>query len=178
MLALHVCGGSHKGRCDGEKCDSQAFGIHHCKASGDRLVFPSTLMLAPILVSSSTYLKRFSKILSVLTMVDDIRYIQRGYEDFHLKLQGLGAQIELVETVNKCFSIFFSFLWLFLCDKKVRLLSGPQIFRYSILLLLEINSLRWAPSRTGVAVASSILCISTRSPQRQTLILPASSERR
>ncbi len=33
-----------------------------------------------------------------ITLVDDIRYIQRGYEDFHLKLQGLGAQIELVET--------------------------------------------------------------------------------
>lgn len=32
------------------------------------------------------------------TVVDDIRYIQRGYEDFHLKLQGLGAQIELVQT--------------------------------------------------------------------------------
>lgn len=30
--------------------------------------------------------------------VDDIRYIQRGYEDFHLKLQNLGAQIELVQT--------------------------------------------------------------------------------
>ncbi len=30
--------------------------------------------------------------------VDDIKYIQRGYEDFHLKLQGLGAQIELVQT--------------------------------------------------------------------------------
>lgn len=30
--------------------------------------------------------------------VDDVRYIQRGYEDFHLKLQALGAQIELVET--------------------------------------------------------------------------------
>ena len=30
--------------------------------------------------------------------VDDVNYIQRGYEDFHLKLQGLGAQIELVET--------------------------------------------------------------------------------
>lgn len=30
--------------------------------------------------------------------VDDIRYIQRGYEDFHLKLQSLGAQIELVQT--------------------------------------------------------------------------------
>ena len=30
--------------------------------------------------------------------VDDVQYIQRGYEDFHLKLQALGAQIELVET--------------------------------------------------------------------------------
>ena len=29
--------------------------------------------------------------------VDDIYYIERGYEDFHLKLQGLGAQIDLVE---------------------------------------------------------------------------------
>lgn len=33
-----------------------------------------------------------------ITLVDDIRYIQRGYEDFHLKLQSLGAQIELVQT--------------------------------------------------------------------------------
>lgn len=30
--------------------------------------------------------------------VDDIRYIERGYEDFHVKLQSLGAQIELIET--------------------------------------------------------------------------------
>ncbi len=30
--------------------------------------------------------------------VDDIRYIERGYEDFHLKLQSLGAQIELIKT--------------------------------------------------------------------------------
>ena len=30
------------------------------------------------------------------TIVDDIHYIQRGYEKFHLKLQGLGAQIDLV----------------------------------------------------------------------------------
>ena len=30
--------------------------------------------------------------------VDDIKYIARGYEDFHIKLQNLGAQIELVET--------------------------------------------------------------------------------
>lgn len=32
-------------------------------------VFPSTLMLAPILVSSSTYLKRFSNMLSVTMLV-------------------------------------------------------------------------------------------------------------
>lgn len=31
------------------------------------------------------------------TLVDDIRYIQRGYEDFHLKLQSLGAQIEVLD---------------------------------------------------------------------------------
>ena len=30
--------------------------------------------------------------------IDDIKYIQRGYEDFHVKLQRLGASIELVET--------------------------------------------------------------------------------
>ena len=30
--------------------------------------------------------------------VDDIRYIERGYEDFHLKLQALGAQIDIIET--------------------------------------------------------------------------------
>ena len=28
--------------------------------------------------------------------VDDIRYIERGYEDFHIKLQNLGALIERV----------------------------------------------------------------------------------
>lgn len=32
------------------------------------------------------------------TMIDDIQYIERGYEDFHLKLQSLGAQIDKVET--------------------------------------------------------------------------------
>ncbi len=30
--------------------------------------------------------------------LDNIQYIQRGYEDFHLKLQSLGAQIRLVDT--------------------------------------------------------------------------------
>ncbi len=30
--------------------------------------------------------------------VENIKYIERGYEDFHLKLRSLGAQIELVET--------------------------------------------------------------------------------
>ena len=33
-----------------------------------------------------------------ISVVDDIHYIERGYEDFHLKLQGLGAQIEVVST--------------------------------------------------------------------------------
>lgn len=32
------------------------------------------------------------------TLVDDIRYIERGYEDFHLKLHNLGAHIALVQT--------------------------------------------------------------------------------
>lgn len=32
------------------------------------------------------------------TTIDEIQYVERGYEDFHLKLQGLGAQIERVET--------------------------------------------------------------------------------
>lgn len=32
------------------------------------------------------------------TTIDDIQYIQRGYEDFELKLQMIGAQIEKVQT--------------------------------------------------------------------------------
>ena len=32
------------------------------------------------------------------TVIDDIRFIERGYEDFHIKLQTLGAQIEKVST--------------------------------------------------------------------------------
>ena len=32
------------------------------------------------------------------SVVDDIKYIERGYEDFPSKLQGLGAQIEVAET--------------------------------------------------------------------------------
>ena len=33
-----------------------------------------------------------------ITVVDDIRFIERGYEDFHLKLRSLGAQIDRVNT--------------------------------------------------------------------------------
>ncbi len=33
-----------------------------------------------------------------VTVVDDIRFIERGYEDFHLKLKALGAQIDKVNT--------------------------------------------------------------------------------
>lgn len=32
------------------------------------------------------------------TVVDDIKFIERGYEDFHIKLQNLGAQIEKIST--------------------------------------------------------------------------------
>ena len=32
------------------------------------------------------------------SVVTDIQYIQRGYEDFHLKLKKLGGCIELVDT--------------------------------------------------------------------------------
>ncbi|MCQ2540509.1 MAG: UDP-N-acetylglucosamine 1-carboxyvinyltransferase [Acetatifactor sp.] len=32
------------------------------------------------------------------SVVDEIRFIERGYEDFHLKLQNLGAQIERVSS--------------------------------------------------------------------------------
>lgn len=33
-----------------------------------------------------------------VTVIDDIEYIQRGYEDFHIKLQSLGGVIELVDS--------------------------------------------------------------------------------
>ena len=33
-----------------------------------------------------------------ISTIDDIKFIERGYEDFHLKLQSLGAQIEKVST--------------------------------------------------------------------------------
>ncbi len=32
------------------------------------------------------------------TIVENVKYIERGYEDFHIKLKNLGAQIELVNT--------------------------------------------------------------------------------
>ena len=33
-----------------------------------------------------------------ITTIDDINYIERGYEDFHLKLASLGAQIDKIST--------------------------------------------------------------------------------
>ncbi len=33
-----------------------------------------------------------------ITIVDDIAYIQRGYEDFEIKLRSLGAEIEKVSN--------------------------------------------------------------------------------
>ena len=35
------------------------------------------------------------------SVVTDVRYIQRGYEDFHLKLAKLGGQIELVDVPDE-----------------------------------------------------------------------------
>ena len=32
------------------------------------------------------------------TTVDDIKFVQRGYEDFHLKIQSLGGQMDLVDS--------------------------------------------------------------------------------
>jgi UDP-N-acetylglucosamine 1-carboxyvinyltransferase len=32
------------------------------------------------------------------TVIDDIKFIERGYEDFHIKLHNLGAQIEKVNS--------------------------------------------------------------------------------
>ncbi len=33
-----------------------------------------------------------------ITVVDDIKFIERGYEDFHIKLKSLGAQIEKIDS--------------------------------------------------------------------------------
>ena len=33
-----------------------------------------------------------------ITIIDDIVYIQRGYEDFEVKLRSLGAEIEKVSS--------------------------------------------------------------------------------
>ena len=33
-----------------------------------------------------------------ITVVDDVKFIERGYEDFHIKLRALGAQIDKVDT--------------------------------------------------------------------------------
>ena len=33
-----------------------------------------------------------------VTVVDDIKFIERGYEDFHIKLKSLGAQIEKIDS--------------------------------------------------------------------------------
>ena len=33
-----------------------------------------------------------------ITTVDDIKYIERGYVDFHIKLQSLGAVMERVDS--------------------------------------------------------------------------------
>ena len=60
------------------------------KYTGANLVAPD-LRAGAALVIAALAAEGFST-------VEDIKYIERGYEDFHLKLQALGASIERVES--------------------------------------------------------------------------------
>ena len=60
------------------------------KYTGAHLVAPD-LRAGAALVIAALAAEGFST-------VEDIKYIERGYEDFHLKLQALGASIERVES--------------------------------------------------------------------------------
>lgn len=61
-----------------------------CKYTGTSISAPD-LRAGAALVLAALAAEGFST-------VEDIHYIARGYEDFHLKLQSLGAQIELVDS--------------------------------------------------------------------------------
>lgn len=60
------------------------------KYTGARITVPDLRAGAALVIAALTA--------EGFTMVDGIQYIERGYEDFYIKLQNLGAQIELVET--------------------------------------------------------------------------------
>lgn len=42
-----------------------------------------------------------------VTTIDDIKYIERGYEDFHLKLKSLGANIEKIDSEKDILKLGF-----------------------------------------------------------------------
>lgn len=42
-----------------------------------------------------------------VTTIDDIKYIERGYEDFHLKLKSLGASIDLIDSEKDILKLGF-----------------------------------------------------------------------
>ena len=73
------------------------------KVEGNVLVIEGVNRLTGSIVSSPDLRAGAALVIAALaadgiSVVEDIVYIQRGYEEFHKKLQGLGAQIELVDS--------------------------------------------------------------------------------
>lgn len=73
------------------------------KVEGNVLVIEGVNRLTGSIVSSPDLRAGAALVIAALaadgiSVVDDIVYIQRGYENFHEKLQGLGAQIEMVDS--------------------------------------------------------------------------------
>lgn len=73
------------------------------KVEGNVLVIEGVDRLTGSIVSSPDLRAGAALVIAALaadgiSVVEDIVYIQRGYENFHEKLQGLGAQIELVDS--------------------------------------------------------------------------------
>lgn len=73
------------------------------KVEGNVLVIEGVNRLTGSIVSSPDLRAGAALVIAALaaegiSVVEDIVYIQRGYENFHEKLQSLGAQIELVDS--------------------------------------------------------------------------------
>lgn len=73
------------------------------KVEGNVLVIEGVKRLTGSIISSPDLRAGAALVIAALaaegiSVVEDIVYIQRGYENFHKKLQSLGAQIELVDS--------------------------------------------------------------------------------
>ena len=67
------------------------------------ILFVLSLFLAPLFIAIPSQATGAALVIAALaaegiTTIDDIKYIERGYEDFEKKLAQLGAQIEKVST--------------------------------------------------------------------------------